>query len=353
MISLVNTPKTTPNNKTNVRSRLMIATKNVHRAHPSRSERSKQRARPRKERLGLRDRLLLKGTDLLELNERNFDHERNVMKDLNDDRFANSEIVIRYDSEERSMKMSAEEDYFGRERCVERVRRLVAADEDEDDCERSSPGQLSFEWYRKRVSMITASDVGKILGDPKETNTNSKRKEYVTAEKVFERKRELRAEYASASSSSASVVEKKVAPAINHGNSFESVALEHYAKICGERLIKFGMKTHDELVFLGASPDSLTESGKIVEVKCPFTRKIQKQTRLLEHYAQIQTTLEVFDLEVCDFVQFKPSGKGTGFSGDVSRPRMLIESVKRDREWFASNRSKLIAMAENLPPPLS
>ena len=93
------------------------------------------------------------------------------------------------------------------------------------------------------------------------------------------------------------------------------------------------------LWFLGASPDGLTESGKIVEVKCPYTLKIQQKTRCLEHYSQIQTLLEVFDLEVCDFVQFKPAGKGTGHSGDVSRPKMLIECVKRDHVWFAGSLS--------------
>ena len=50
---------------------------------------------------------------------------------------------------------------------------------------------------------------------------------------------------------------------------------------------------------------------------------------------------------MCDFVQFKPSGKGTGHSGDVSRPKMLIETVKRDRAWFENHRSELLKVSKN------
>ena len=217
--------------------------------------------------------------------------------------------------------------------------------------EEKCPKQLSGAWFRKRVAMITASDVGVILGLEKRRG--------LTGEKIIENKFKERERYENTMGEchdnrmAISPAMNKV-PATKHGDYYESIALKHYEAITGETCHPFGLKTHDDeqFSFLGASPDGLTESGKIVEVKCPYTRKIQKETRCLEHYSQIQTLLEVFDLEICDFVQFKPSGKGTGHSGDVSRPKMLIETVKRDRAWFENHRRELLKVSKKLPMPL-
>ena len=199
--------------------------------------------------------------------------------------------------------------------------------------------------------MVTASDVGGILGLEKRRD--------MTMDKIIEKKFKQRERYEEmgddgrANRIAIPPAMNKV-PATKHGDYYEEIAIKHYEAITGEICIPCGLKTHDdgEYWFLGASPDGLTESGKIVEVKCPYTRKIQQKTRCLEHYSQIQTLLEVFDLEVCDFVQFKPAGKGTGHSGDVSRPKMLIECVKRDRVWFANHSKELVNASKKLPMPL-
>ena len=72
-------------------------------------------------------------------------------------------------------------------------------------------------------------------------------------------------------------------PATKHGDYYEEIAIKHYEAITGEVCIPCGLKTHDdgEYWFLGASPDGLTESGKIVEVKCPYMLKDSTENKML------------------------------------------------------------------------
>ena len=75
--------------------------------------------------------------------------------------------------------------------------------------------------------------------------------------------------------------------------------------------------------FLGGSADGVTEDGILVEIKCPLTRKIEN--KVPKHYMpQIQLLLEILDLDVCDFVQYRPGPPD----------EFMITRVDRDRTWF-------------------
>jgi hypothetical protein len=141
-------------------------------------------------------------------------------------------------------------------------------------------------------------------------------------------------------------------PATRHGDEFEAEALAHYETVNATKCLHFGMKTHDEYYWLGASPDGIHPAGRVVEIKCPFTRPVLANgKRMLEHYAQIQTLMEVFDCEFCDFVQYKPAGRGKGRSGNMDAPLYVCESVPRDREWFAKHFDTLLEFSRLLPSP--
>lgn len=46
---------------------------------------------------------------------------------------------------------------------------------------------------------------------------------------------------------------------------------------------------------------------------------------------QLQLSMEVFDLEICHFVQYKPDG------GEFDPPILDVVVVERDRMWFQKN----------------
>ena len=63
--------------------------------------------------------------------------------------------------------------------------------------------------------------------------------------------------------------------------------------------------------------------------QCPLTRRITSEVP--PHYMpQVQLSLEVLDLEVCHFIQYRP-GKG-----ELLPMELEVTVVHRDREWFES-----------------
>lgn len=138
-------------------------------------------------------------------------------------------------------------------------------------------------WYRVRKNMITATNVGPIVGACK---YNSRKD--ILKKKVFDNSTFI---------SNA---------ATEHGKCFEDIAIQMYEKRTGERVHEFGLLKHPEIPFLGASPDGISENGIMVEIKCPYSRPVTgiiPQLKTLGYFHQMQTQMEVCDLDVCDFVE--------------------------------------------------
>lgn len=77
----------------------------------------------------------------------------------------------------------------------------------------------------------------------------------------------------------------------------------------------------------GASPDGVTYCEKLLEFKCPRTRKITKGTKIPDYYIpQVQFSLEILGLESCFFFQY-----------DATCKKCCLDIVKRDKEWFKRN----------------
>lgn len=176
--------------------------------------------------------------------------------------------------------------------------------------------QRSPEWFEARESLITASDAAAALDiKPFESFTKSARAELLR-KKVYP--------------------EPFSSPAMAHGVKYEGEAREKYEAMSGEEVLEFGLLIHPELTWLGASPDGITKSGKMVEIKCPTGRQIVPG-HVPEHYfPQVQVCLEVCNLEEAVFIQYKPE--------ELVWPKeaiLDITYVKRDREWFQTNVEKL------------
>jgi putative phage-type endonuclease len=159
------------------------------------------------------------------------------------------------------------------------------------------PEQRTKAWFDMRNNMITASSAATALGE----NPYEKVDGFVM-EKVFGRE----------------FMDNEF---VHHGKKYESVATMLYEHLKNQKVDEYGLIQHAKYSFLGASPDgictkytldgeiNLKNYGRMVEIKCPYRRKINMDgdidNHICPHYywIQIQLQLECCDLEYCDFWQ--------------------------------------------------
>ena len=107
----------------------------------------------------------------------------------------------------------------------------------------------------------------------------------------------------------------------HHGKKYEDVATMIYEYRMNVLTDEFGLIGHPKYDFLGASPDRICTRfkldgihktkyvGRMLEIKCPYVRKIQMDGPIIDHicpiyyWVQTQLQLECCDLEECDFWQ--------------------------------------------------
>lgn len=106
----------------------------------------------------------------------------------------------------------------------------------------------------------------------------------------------------------------------HHGKKFEKIATSLYEYRLNVTVDEYGLLGHPVYNFLGASPDGIVGPykrdgihltqyvGRMVEIKCPFVRKIQMEGDIFDicpeyYWVQVQLQLECCELEECDFWQ--------------------------------------------------
>jgi putative phage-type endonuclease len=141
--------------------------------------------------------------------------------------------------------------------------------------------QKSPEWYEIRRNLITASDFAQALGEGK----------FGTQKQLYKKKCGYEEEAFNAS-----------LPPLKWGNMFEFVAQTIYAQRNNVDVHEFGIIKHPTLNYFGASPDGITDNGIMLEIKCPFKRKINGEIPQ-QYYYQIQGQLDVCGLEECDYFE--------------------------------------------------
>jgi putative phage-type endonuclease len=173
--------------------------------------------------------------------------------------------------------------------------------------EREYAAQKSQEWLALRGKMLTASDAATAIGKNK----------YETPDGLLLKKCGLGEKFMGNE-------------ATRHGEKYEDEARILYEERHGEIVHELGLVPHPEYNWLGGSPDGVTESGKLVEIKCPMMRAIEPCVP--EHYMpQLQLCMEIMDLDEADFIQYKPA--------DFNWPRpeeFVVVNVKRDPEWWTT-----------------
>ena len=174
---------------------------------------------------------------------------------------------------------------------IEKVKKLIETYGQDD--------QRTEAWYKKRDSMLTASEIYKGLAEA----TPAQKHELIMS-KLVPREQ-----------SSGTGVR-----ALIWGTRFEPIAKEIYCQL--EKDIKIedlSCVNHPKVEFLGASPDGiiLTENqediryGKLVEFKCPISREFTKESPIPNAYVhQMQLQMECTELDECEYIemQFKDLG---------------------------------------------
>lgn len=138
-------------------------------------------------------------------------------------------------------------------------------------------------WYKIRKGMITATNVAGIVGSSKYDKYSDLLKKKLGLGKAFISNF-----------------------ATEHGKCYEDVAIQMYERRRNVKIHEYGLIRHNKIHFLGASPDGITDDGIMVEIKCPTTRQINGNVYDLKttcYFIQMQTQLEVCDLNICDFLE--------------------------------------------------
>lgn len=88
------------------------------------------------------------------------------------------------------------------------------------------------------------------------------------------------------------------------GQKYEPIACTIYSQMHQVDVLEFGLLVHEEHSFLGASPDGITTSGCMLEIKCPPIRPVHTHPPL-HYYIQMLLQLECTGLETCDYMDCK------------------------------------------------
>lgn len=86
------------------------------------------------------------------------------------------------------------------------------------------------------------------------------------------------------------------------GNKYEEIAVILYTKEKSKKVFEFGFLQHSRLKWLGASPDGITGDGIMLEIKCPYSRKLYNYPPIY-YWVQCQIQMEVCNLNKCDFLE--------------------------------------------------
>jgi putative phage-type endonuclease len=187
--------------------------------------------------------------------------------------------------------------------------------------------QKSEGWFNQRKGKLTSSDSATALGlNP-----------YQSIADLFFKKCGIGGEFTGSD-------------ATNHGQKFESEAIDKYSELMNKTNHEFGLIEYTSIdpirtkryefnaSFLAGSPDGIAtdnddeEDLVMLEVKCPFRRKIIPGKCPEYYYPQIQLNLLILDLKLADYIEYLPANTFPIYSKE---PILNIVRVHRNEKWLA------------------
>jgi len=198
------------------------------------------------------------------------------------------ERLLRLQEEAHAPSMDLKQTVWDFMRCVRQLRKFR---------QMTFAPQRSNEWLELRKNLLTASDLASALGKGK----------FTTRPKLLQSKAEARAAKSAAPMpppETPGAPKPFKSPALSWGTMFEPMIARIYSEMNDDiTLYEFGLIQHPILKCFGASPDGITEFGKMLEIKCPWKRVIKQGDVPEQYYLQIQGQLSVCQLDHCDYIE--------------------------------------------------
>lgn len=142
--------------------------------------------------------------------------------------------------------------------------------------------QRTEEWYEARKTRLTASDLSDAIKGGSGSIKLAKKKANIIVD----------------------TINYNAIPALKWGTMFEPMATRCYSqKMNNIEIHDFGLVCDTENEHFGASPDGINELGIMLEIKCPYSRKIVDGVIPEKYKMQIQGQLAVCKLKECDYIE--------------------------------------------------
>jgi putative phage-type endonuclease len=178
--------------------------------------------------------------------------------------------------------------------------------------------QKSEQWLQRRMHRLTASQIATALSiNP------------------YQSRDALIKQYAGVNINNAEVFTGN--EATRHGEKYEDEAVEKYERLHNCKVITFGLMPflkHDDQHFLGGSVDGITTEGRLVEVKCPFRRKIKSDIPVY-YLPQVQSMMHGFGLDSVHFIEYVP--ESTWCPGEI-----MVHLIPIDETFMVRHMAKLL-----------
>ena len=179
--------------------------------------------------------------------------------------------------------------------------------------------QNSSQWFGLRAGRITASQAGTIVTTKGLPAKGKTRDGYICG---------LVAEVLTGTIESGHST-----LAMERGTNLEPRARSWYQFETGREVKQVGFVYRDAEKACGCSPDGLLED-RMIEIKCPlrknsvaFVLKMKKTGKIpTEHFAQVQFSLWVTGLSLCDFIVYNP---------EIALPSAIV-TVEKDEKYHAA-----------------
>jgi len=142
--------------------------------------------------------------------------------------------------------------------------------------------QRTTEWFEARKTRLTASDLYDAVKGGNVSIRLAKKKANIVIDNI----------------------NYNAIPALKWGTMFEPMATRCYSQRMNNiNIHDFGLICDMDNKHFGASPDGINEFGIMLEIKCPYSRKIMNGVIPDKYRMQIQGQLAVCKLKECDYIE--------------------------------------------------